>query len=314
MSGAQVNLARQLRNGAATSGDTQVRYDRQSVVGVTTLSDAPPKGGPPATARTADASEFLELRIWAESYEDTQRARISCTNRMERGGIDPDLFRPQLESLGLAEHQIGLAMRRSYRRLIRTHFPAVEDWQKNTFGIGEHLLARLLGATGHPRLANPYTWMADPPSEHDCGGTCGTDRHLVAEPPFERSLRQWYSYCGYGDPARKRRKGMTAEDAMALGNPRAKMLLHLLAEAAMKCRPPEVSPEAIVRAAPTPLAQPENVSVAKPPPAGRFRYRRIYDEGRARYTDHDDWTAGHQHNAALRLIAKAILRDLWEIA
>lgn len=39
-------------------------------------------------------------------------------------------------------------------------------------------------------------------------------------------------------------------------------------------------------------------------------YRPFYDAGRAKYADRD-WSDLHKHNAALRLVAKAILRDLW---
>jgi hypothetical protein len=41
-------------------------------------------------------------------------------------------------------------------------------------------------------------------------------------------------------------------------------------------------------------------------------YRKIYDDRRAHtLVTHPDWTLGHSHNDALRLIGKAILKDLW---
>jgi hypothetical protein len=44
----------------------------------------------------------------------------------------------------------------------------------------------------------------------------------------------------------------------------------------------------------------------------RSPYRAVYDNRRAHTaTTHPDWTAGHSHNDALRIVSKAILKDLW---
>ncbi len=44
-------------------------------------------------------------------------------------------------------------------------------------------------------------------------------------------------------------------------------------------------------------------------------YRELYENRRARTEwSHTDWSAGHSHNDALRLVSKRILRDLWRAA
>ncbi len=44
-------------------------------------------------------------------------------------------------------------------------------------------------------------------------------------------------------------------------------------------------------------------------------YRATYDARREHTAEtHPDWTAGHSHNDALRIVSKAILRDLWRAA
>lgn len=213
-----------------------------------------------------DPLDFVQLRVWAECFEDVQRARIACSNRAERGGVPSELFEAQLGTLRRAEHDIGLAMRRCFRRVA----PAtIVEWQRSTHGIGEHLLARLLGTIGHPRIATPHHWEGS-----------GSERVLIPDPPFERSVSQLRQFCGFGDPNRKRTKGMTADDALALGNPRAKTLVRQMAECSMKARGP---------------------------------HRVVYDRGRALYAERD-WTDGHRHAAALRLCGKEILRDLWVAA
>lgn len=276
----------------------------------------------------AAAAEFLDLRIWAESFNDAQQHRIATVNRMERGGVDADLLAGHREMLDASEHAFKLAMVRSYRRLVRTHMPAVEDWQKTSFGIGEHLLARLLGHLGHPVLATPYTWTDDAPEGHECiEERCGK-RHLVALQPFERTVGQLWQYCGHGSPS-KRKKGMSQEEAFGLGNPSCKFLVHLLAEATIKCQPqPILEPQPMSPSAgatdspPIDAGDTRDQTGGEPPThrkldiptstsvGGKFKYRSIYDTRKAS-TDDREWTDGHRHADALRIVGKEILRDLW---
>lgn len=166
----------------------------------------------------SDPGAFDELRILAESFEDAQKARIAIENRL-RGAVVSDASLDALDALRLAEKRLGLAMRRSFRKAA----PELAAWQKETVGVGEHLLARLLGTIGDPYIARPHHWEGE-----------GSARVLVADEPFARNVAKLWAYTGHGDPGRRRRKGMSADEAFALGNPRAKMIVHLLAEGAMK--------------------------------------------------------------------------------
>ena len=229
---------------------------------------------PPVTQDRSESQStggdgWIELRVWAEMYYDAQKARISCTNRIERGGIDGALFAPQLATLKAAEHELALSLRECYRR---TTPKPILDWQKPTIGIGAPALARLLGHLGDPST---------------------------------RSLRQLWSYCGHGDAERKRRKGMTQAEALSLGSPTCKMIVHqLLASTCIRFEGTEHH--------------------------GRSAYRDVYDEARIRYADREHatectrcgpagkpapagspWSLAHQHAAGIRLVGKEILRDLW---
>lgn len=265
---------------------------------------------------------FDQLRILADSFEDAQRSRIQIENRLRSGTVPTAPVEEALDSLRHTEKKLGLAMRRSFRAAA----PDVYAWVKDTPGVGEHLMARLLGVIGHPVYAYPHHWEGD-----------GAERTLVADEPFARSVSQLWSYCGHGDPGRKKRKGMTADEAFALGSPRAKMIVHLLAESAMKCVgsgsifaadprtirdpagavppiEPSDSPLSITSAAHGgPLSDDAPIKVATPtdhPVRRRSPYRDVYEHARRRYADRE-WTPAHQHNAALRLVGKHILRDLW---
>ena len=118
------------------------------------------------------------------------------------------------------EKKVQLVLVREYRRVVPE---PVRDWQKETRGIGEHLLARLLGHIGHPQQTVKHHWEGE-----------GKDRVLVVDGPYRRRVSDLWSYCGHGDPKRRRARGMSAEETAALGNPIAKSLVHLLAESCVK--------------------------------------------------------------------------------
>ena len=233
---------------------------------------------------------FRELRVLAECFDDTQKARIACGNRVGSGEVDPLLFTAQTEALENAEHVTELMLVRRYRSLVRTWLPGIEQWQVTYGGLGEKLVARLLGHLGHPKIATPSHFE-----------TKGGNRVQVFEEPYERLISQLWSYCGHGDPERKLTKGMTQQDLLAMGNPRLKMLVHLLAEASIK-NPGKQDP----------------------------KYRKIYEHRRDVTATrvhakeckrcgpsgkpaliNSPWSKAHQHADALRIVGKEMLRDLW---
>src|SRR3972149_2323308 len=236
-----------------------------------------PKGAPLAHSR------FDALRLMAETFADLQRARVSVGNRLGSSQVDQEITGAIFRHAQVAEDVASLAMRRAFR----TAAPTVAAWVKQTHGLGEHLMVRLLGAIGDPAVANPYHWeIGKKPKGHTCNGHCGKTKkgevkHLVADLPYRRSVSQLWSFCGHGDPTRRYRDGMNQDEAFACGNPHAKMLVHLMAECCMK--------------------------------AGGL-YRDVYDVARINYQSREGWTLGHQHNAALRKVGKEILRDLWIVA
>jgi hypothetical protein len=90
-----------------------------------------------------------------------------------------------------------------------------------------------------------------------------------------RGPAELWAYCGYV-PGQRRRKGVKSN-----WNGEAKKRAYLIAESCVKHRS---SP-----------------------------YRPVYDAARANWADHDV-PDGHKHAHAMRLVAKAVLRDLWKEA
>lgn len=298
--------------------------------------DSGPDAPIPVPPAHVDAAVgFAQLRILADTLDDVMRTRIAIENRVRAAAIESFPIEHHLDGISDTEKKLSLALRRQFRIVT----PEIRQWVLDTPGLGEPLMARIIGALGDPVVATPYRWDTAPPVEHECNPGCGKDRHLVAEEPFKRTPRQLLAYCGWGDPTRRRRVGMTAADAAALGNQRLKPLLYVAAEccirqnggapgdhtdAARRPAPParrpeeEPSPDADTGATPsrTDEEAPADLEASgRPKRRRRSPYRDAYDQARERYADThaDDWTLGHQHQAAVRYTAKAIIIDLWRV-
>lgn len=222
------------------------------------------------TLAGVDSTGWIELRAVSEMHADALDALGTLNNRARTAGLDAALTAHIVEAQETVEHQLRLLMVRTFRRVA----PEYRAWAATVPGVGESTLARILGCIGNPRIATPHHWEGE-----------GKTRVLVADPPFERNVAKLWAYCGYGDPERRKRKGMTAGDAMALGNPRAKTLVYLVAEASLKGER---------HGAP---------------------YAVVYRDARAHYeANRPEWTPGHRHAAAMRKASKAFLLDLWRVS
>lgn len=287
-------------------------------------------------------TEYTELKLAAKMYDVCQKSRIAKAGMLRSAGIDSTFLGPIMDM----EEDVEKRYARALKVAFRTSVPReIIEWQKASGGVGEHLLARLLGVIGSPYVAFPRYWREGKPGEEH-------KRVLYAGDPFIRRVSDLWSYCGHGDPSRKMHRGMTQREAMGLGSPEAKMLVHLLAESCMKQQRKNDEGE----------------------PVSTSPYRDVYDAGRYKYafcvTCQDDpgriqvaealgiepdvwatlvtdvdrpscptcggsgerlhieeclrcgpsgkpalvgskWSLKHQHMAALRLVGKALLKDLW---
>ncbi|MDQ6524286.1 hypothetical protein RB608_11775 [Nocardioides sp. LHD-245] len=248
-------------------------------------------------AQLSLADPFLALA--ADVLDDAERNRIANENRLrqltrsetdsdgeERGfGLDethPDVARLAaiVGMLEKVEHQASLNL----QRMLRAH--ALGPWVKAQKGVGDKQAARLLAVIGDPYL--------------------GPD----GQP---RTVSQLWSYCGHGDPSRKRRKGMTQDDLFALGNPVAKSRVWLISCAVLKSGGGEQKATAV------PVS-----TVLAPSLAAVYYRRKAATVGRAHAADcvrcgpsgkpalvGTPWSDAHRHADALRVLGKTILRDLW---
>lgn len=307
--------------------------------------------GPSVEISQVEIEAYLKLRVLADTLWDIQQARISIMNRFKRAPVDVSVLLPHMDSYLIVEKAIGKKLDQQY---LATVPPEIRRWQQEEKGIGEHLLARLLGHLGHPRRAFPHHWEGKGKARD------GGDRLLVCDDPYIRSIGELWQYAGHGGPSR-RRKGMSGEEVSACGNPKVKTVLHLLAEATIKepgrdksawesnhpAKPillttPNISQS---RSIPKPIllatgntpaegidqGRPE-IHMASVDPS-RWRYRGVYEERRRQTITrtHVDfcepcgpkgkaavpgstWSDKHRHVDALRIVGKEVLRDLWLVA
>lgn len=253
--------------------------------------------------RSAPGLADPTLALAAAVVDDLERTRISNENRLrqltrtetdsdgeERGfGLDeshPDVARLAAIVAGLAklEHDAVLGLQRQMRK------HPMGPWVKAQVGIGEKQAARLLAAIGDPY----WNTLHDRPRTVSqlwayCGlhvvpgGLGRIDAHVADAAggqtcdPDSQLMPDNHGSPAVGVAAR-RRKGQKANWSAD-----AKMRAYLIATSCMKQR--------------------------------NSPFREVYDNRRAHTAvTHPDWTDGHSHNDALRVTAKAVLREMWREA
>lgn len=219
------------------------------------------------------------LTIYADLLDDLERSRIATENRLrslrEVKGMAGTPEEERLDSIAMGLAEAERKATNELRKAVKLH--PLGEWIGKQVGVGEKQAGRLLGVLGDPaHRLDPETGEMVP-----------------------RTVSQLWSYCGYGDASRQRRR----RGEKANWNSDLKKRAFLIAESCIK-------------------------QVGKNSP-----YRAVYDETREKYADAvhaeeckrcgpsgkpaqpgSDLSDGHKHARALRAVAKTFLRDLWEEA
>ena len=274
---------------------------------------------PPETTACAPVLADPLLALAADVLDDLECVRIANENRLrqltrdetdvdgeERGfGLTldhPDVKRlaALVEALAKAEHDAELQL----NRLMRKH--PLGPWVKQARGVGEKQGARLLAAIGDPYWNDLHD---RPRTVSELWAYCGYHVLRTGQATLDAQCAHAGSGPAGGNPDHSGRDVHTSGVGVAASRARgqkanwsadAKMRAHLVAVSIVKAGGP---------------------------------YREVYDDGRAKYADTlhpadcrrcgpagkpalagSPRSAGHQHAMALRLVAKAVLRDLWREA
>lgn len=225
------------------------------------------------------------LGLLADVLDDLEKVRIANENRVrqltrteedsdgEERGFGLTLDNPMVRKLVTSVEALAQAEKDATANLQKAmKAHPLGPWVKSQAGVGEKQAARLLATIGDPF----WNDLHDRP----------------------RTVSELWSFCGYAvhdGHAQARRRGERSNWSAD-----AKMRTYLIAVSCVKQS------------------------------AEKSKYRRVYDEGRAKYADavhpHDckrcgpagkpalagsPLSAGHQHNRAIRLISKELLKDLW---
>lgn len=274
-------------------------------------------------APTVDATPWGLLSLLAETLDDLERTRIAAENRARSLAQVYELEDepPHRQAVVLAEaikaleHGAELQLKRALRR------HPLGAWVKRTVGVGEKQGARLLAAIGDPYWNNLHD---RPRTVSELWAYCG---YHVLPLGYANRVTQSPSAEGSNSPASHNERG---NQAVSAGGTKFDVDQHegeshsvLVGVAARKARGSRANWSATAKMRAYLIAESCMKQAASP-------YRAIYDAGRTKYADATHQTecvrcgprnapaaigsplsAGHQHARALRLVAKAVLKDLW---
>lgn len=284
------------------------------------------------------------LALAADVLDDLERVRIANANRLrilttseadsdgETRGFGLDESHPDVARLAAIVDMLGKVEKdatSNLQRQMRRH--PLHPWAKSIRGVGDKQVARLLAAIGDPYIrpeieredgtvvsSGPRTvsalWAycglhvlpASGQAKH--GGhtplAAGRDQLPADQIGFDTRAQHVGGLGGDPGPTgaatHKRSAGVAPRRARGQKvnwSTKGKTRAHLIATSCLK---------QLVK----PCTGDAHVDDCQCSP-----YRVVYD-GRRKHTavTHPDWTDGHSHNDALRISAKAFLRDLWREA
>jgi hypothetical protein len=309
------------------------------------------EGSPPGVPdpfRAAVEAQTALLGLLAANVDDLEGVRIALQNRIRQAtqttvdadghmrGLGLDERNPYVADLTAVLQQaqdVEAAAVRSLRRAMRRH--PLGPWVKAQRGLGEKQVARLLHAIGDPYWRPELVTV--------------TNEQVLIDPARPRRVSELWAYCGLhvlparqalvdahkrnaggnqtGHPdqlradahrpfvgvAPKRQRGQPVNWSTT-----AKTRVCLIAESAMKqlAKPCVVDPEAKAAL---------HVDGCRCSP-----FRVVYDDGRRKYASSvhkipcprcgpagspapvgSPLSDGHKHSRALRLVAKAVLKEMW---
>lgn len=283
------------------------------------VDPSPPEPNDGATPTLLSARADVLLLIYADALDDLERVRIATENRVRSlaqvKGMDGSPEQARLSGLTDALCTLEHGAELELKRALRQH--PLGPWVRRTLGVGEKQGARLLASIGDPttRATVSQLWAFAGyhvlHSGHSRIGTHGPNAGV--DPSSNPGQEAGDTHVAPAGVAPSRRKGVKAN-----WNSTAKMRAYLCAEAAVKAGVRKVGEpddsdgyDTANRVAISPLGQ-------------------TYLDGRAKYAtslhpvqcarcgpaghpapEGSPLSAGHQHARALRLVSKAILRDLW---
>lgn len=247
----------------------------------------------------------LPLICLAENLTDIESARISMANRhrqlaeLDAGQADIRRLAALIEGLEQLEHVAVLDLQRA----MRAH--PLGPWVKRSKGVGEKQAARLLASIGNPYWNSLHQRPRRGPAE--LWAYCGY--HVIS--PDGQVKGGTHSPGAVGGPLLPASRTSCDAHPTTAGGQSSATPSHQVGPDALATPVAGVAPKRRKgqRANWNSTARTRAYLVAESCMKSREgTYRPDYDKGRSKYSGLPD---GHAHNRALRLVAKAVLRDIF---
>lgn len=251
----------------------------------------------PSLAFAAAVVDDLEKVRIAEENRLRQLTRSEADSDGEERGFGLTLDHPEVKALAEIVDQLTRLEKNAVKNLerkLKGH--PLYPWIQKQKGIGEKQAARLLAAIDDPYINNA---TEKPRGLYSLWAYCGfhvlpagqdTSDSPEGSVPAGSSFTTDPKAPGSG-VAPRRRRGQRANWSAT-----AKMRAYLIAESCIKVRRPECKEGHV-------------------DDCGCSAYRLMYERRRAHTAvTRPDFTDGHSHNDALRVVAKEVLRGLWVAA
>jgi hypothetical protein len=265
--------------------DGQMSIEAQEANAVEAVG--PPTTNPPTTPKSSSLGDPL-LSALADVLDDLENTRTANANRLRQ--FTRDIYDADGELRGFGwQHNPDTDI----AALAAQHEAIVEGIIMLEKQATKDLERRL-------RLHPLWPWIK---AQKGVGAKQAARLLAVVQDPGwnarderPRGVAEFWQYCGHGDPARsKRRKGQRVEYS-----PTAKTRVHLIADSCVRAG----------------VRRLDGAGDRFTPDTRRAitHYGQVYYDRRVTTWGREDWTDIHQHNDALRIVGKALLRDLWRAA
>lgn len=215
------------------------------------------------------------LRSLVKTYYDMQETRQAMNSRLRH--FDSDQEKNELHHVASESQKLEDRLEDEMENELQ-NYEFYTDYLSRLRGLGTKMGGCIMSELALPRRFERIEDRDGRPRVHENVIEETDDGWMVESPPSFQvagKVSQLWSYCGYGDPDNKRKKGESLSH-----NTFIKEKIHILSENFRR---------------------------------NGSKYYEYYSDAKEYYTENRDWSNAHCDMAALRIIKKLFLSHAWEV-